>query len=58
VLQHTPSTQKPDSHSLPMLQTPPFGFRWVHTPPMQKFPVTQSALVLHPVPQLFDPAQR
>jgi hypothetical protein len=58
VLQHTPSMQKPVSHSLAMLQPPPIGFFGVHAPPMQKLPGAHSALVLQPVPQLFEPAHR
>jgi hypothetical protein len=56
-LQHTPSTQNPDWHSFAMLQLPPVGFFWVHTPPMQKVPAAQSALVLQAVAQLVGLAQ-
>lgn len=47
--QHTPSTQKPETHSLAAEHIPPLGRRPMQTPITQTLPMAQSASVRHSV---------
>ena len=52
VLQHTPSTQFPEAHSLPAPQVAPGAFRAVQLPAPQKLPAAQSAATAQTVGQV------
>jgi len=55
-LQHTPSTQKPDVHSLAAAQDAPATRLAAHVPPLQKAPALQSESAEHGAVQLPAPS--